>query len=155
GGDRSVIQNQRVPLNLLNIRFRVEDAEVYSPLRIARETDVVRRVSRYTIVKADTVAEKQWRTRSGTRLAPTVHMIARSGVPALTYSPIHKSMQKELLGHLQSQFGLASVTLEQDFVDIIVRAGHREILFEVKSHPDAKAAIRESLGQLLEYAYFS
>ena len=45
--------------------------------------------------------------------------------------------------------------MEQDFVDIIVRAGHREILFEVKSHPDAKAAIRESLGQLLEYAYFS
>ena len=47
------------------------------------------------------------------------------------------------------------MVIEADFVDITITDGKKKILVEIKSHSDARLAIREALGQILEYAYFN
>jgi Holliday junction resolvase len=48
----------------------------------------------------------------------------------------------------------ANVTLETENVDITVVDGKKTILIEIKTDPNPRAAIREAIGQLLEYAYY-
>jgi len=55
---------------------------------------------------------------------------------------------------LQAQFGKDSVKRETRCVDITVNIGKRKMLIEIKTDVVAKRAIREALGQILEYAYF-
>jgi hypothetical protein len=42
--------------------------------------------------------------------------------------------------------------MEENFADLKVTAGQRVVLIEVKSDPRPRSAIRQALGQLLEYA---
>ena len=44
--------------------------------------------------------------------------------------------------------------LERNNVDITVTDGSKTILIEIKSHSNPRTAIREAIGQLLEYAYY-
>jgi hypothetical protein len=46
------------------------------------------------------------------------------------------------------------VIRESGNVDIRVSEGQRAILIEIKTDPNPRAAIREAIGQLLEYAYY-
>ena len=48
---------------------------------------------------------------------------------------------------------LRAVTMEEDFADIKVRVKKRYVLIEIKNEIPRRA-IREGLGQLLEYAYY-
>lgn len=152
GGNPSRLKDASVPFN---VRFRPSDADIYSPYRVAARSDVVRRFNRYKLieVKQSSVLD-QWRRRKGTRIAPTVQTITRSGHPGVTYDPIHTALQGELMKLLQKEFGRDSVTREEDFVDIKVSVQARQILIEIKSDGDARGAIRKALGQILEYAYF-
>jgi len=54
---------------------------------------------------------------------------------------------------LQHEHQPECVRREQDFVDVRVETPTELIYFEIKSDLDPKAVIRQSLGQLLEYAY--
>ncbi|MGH9917409.1 MAG: hypothetical protein ACRD6W_00840, partial [Nitrososphaerales archaeon] len=47
------------------------------------------------------------------------------------------------------------VEAEPDYNDIRLDLGKRRVIVEVKSDPRARYAIREALGQLLEYAFVS
>jgi hypothetical protein len=71
------------------------------------------------------------------------------------YDPIHAALQGELLQLLKARFGGGNVVLEADFVDITITDGKKKILVEIKSHSDARLAVREALGQVMEYAYFN
>jgi hypothetical protein len=56
---------------------------------------------------------------------------------------------------LQREYGRRAVELEKDFVDITIKHGRKKTFVEIKSDPDARIAIRNALGQILEYAYFN
>jgi hypothetical protein len=56
---------------------------------------------------------------------------------------------------LQDKFSKKNVTRESDFIDLTVTDGAKKLLVEIKSDSDARIAIRKSLGQVLEYAYFN
>jgi hypothetical protein len=58
-----------------------------------------------------------------------------------------------LMTVLQKKFGVKSVLREDSWVDITVKHNKRVLLIELKTDPVAKRAIREALGQILEYAY--
>jgi hypothetical protein len=59
---------------------------------------------------------------------------------------------------LQERFGKRNVSREGGFgpaqFDLVVRNGQRTILIEMKVYADARRAIREALGQILEYVFF-
>ena len=59
---------------------------------------------------------------------------------------------------LQTRFGRKNVRREGGFgpaqFDLVVRNGQRTILIEMKAYSDARRAIREALGQILEYVFF-
>src|SRR5438094_6781909 len=66
----------------------------------------------------------------------------------------NKDGWKELKLHLQRQFPNATVTREENYVDLTVAENGRRLLAEVKSATSARRAIRQAIGQLLDYAYF-
>ena len=63
-------------------------------------------------------------------------------------------MQREIKSILEAQFGKGTVEAERNDRDLKLRSPHRRGLIEIKAHEDARLAIRDALGQLLEYAYF-
>ncbi len=72
----------------------------------------------------------------------------------MTYDPIEKMLQSELLKLLQGKYGKKSVVREANYVDLTVNDSSKTFLVEIKSDSDARLAIRKALGQILEYAYF-
>jgi hypothetical protein len=63
-------------------------------------------------------------------------------------------MQAELLRMLRQRYPDAeSITLEEDYVDAIVRTAEETLIFEVKSDLNPLSVLRQAVGQLLEYAY--
>lgn len=151
-GDPRIVDK---PLSCFNVRFRPADVVRFHPLRVAGPTDAINKLGRYNLVAADKdFVERLWRKRKGTKVAPEIRAITRSGQPSLTYDPIEKTLQAELLSLLQARFGNGNVELETDFVDITVKDGTKTVLVEIKSDGDARSAIRKALGQILEYAYF-
>lgn len=139
---------------LFNIRFRPEDADIYDPQRIADQNDAVWMRQRYTLALANEKIERQWRNRKGKLTPPLIRTITRKGTPGVTYDPVHKRLQADLLALLKGRYGKGNVILESNYVDITVTDGKRTILVEIKTEPSPRAAIREAIGQLLEYAYY-
>ena len=150
GGDTSQINSDP---ELFNIRFRREDADVYHELRLADRADAVWNLNRYTLAAAGERIEKQWRARKGSVAAPSTAPITRAGAPPVTFDPIHKRLQADLLAKLQIRYGKENVLLEEAGVDVTIK-GKKTVLVELKTTANARLAIREALGQLLEYAYF-
>jgi len=136
--------------HLFNVRFRPDNADIYDPPRIAGYEDAVWKNARYNLGWANEQIEAQWRKRKGTTAPPSINTVTRKAIPAVTYDPIHKRLQADL----QHQYGKARVTLENDYVDITVKHRDRTTFIEIKSASTCCAAVRESLGQLLEYAYY-
>jgi hypothetical protein len=101
-----------------------------------------------------TESMKQWRIRQGDSTAPSLKTITRKGTIGVTYDPLHPRLQADLLPRRQTCYGKSNVMREEGFVDITARDGKRCILIEIKTHPNPRAAIREALGQILEYAYY-
>jgi hypothetical protein len=140
--------------SLFNVRFRPQDARIYDPRIVASDSDSVQRSQRYTLAIADENVEREWRSREGKITPPSIRTITRKGVPTVSYDPLHQRLQADLLHQLEIQYGKGNVTCEADFVDITVRDGQRTILIEIKTCPHARGAIREAIGQLLEYGYY-
>src|SRR5262249_3757336 len=66
----------------------------------------------------------------------------------------HRRIQRQLVAVLRREHGYAAATPEVAGVDVLLVVATRTVFFEVKTHGFAKAAIREALGQILEYAVF-
>lgn len=70
----------------------------------------------------------------------------------------HSQIQAKLVKNLKAQFGESNVSVEQKIgyneIDVVVRDGSDFIFYEVKVASSLKMAIREALGQLMEYSYY-
>jgi hypothetical protein len=141
-----------------NIRFRPEDAVQYDdPLPVAKPTDRIARFSRYLLIPAEeSNVHRQWRPRvvEGSKTPPIPGTYQRKGSLGGTVDPNHPKLQKELMELLQKKFGKENVRRESAYVDLKVDCGRRRLLIEIKTDPVARRAIREALGQILEYSYF-
>ncbi len=153
GGDASCITAEREARHLLNIRFRPEHAELFDPLVLADRHHQVWNRNRYTLAEADEKVVAEWR-RKGSTAPPAIKTITRRGIPGITYDPLHERLQAQLMTLLQERYGRKKVVREKDNVDITIFDDSSTILIEIKSNPIARSAIREALGQLLEYAYY-
>lgn len=159
--DVARVAGDRVKLGregLFNIRFRHKDARQFDdPLPIVKPTDRIAELKMYKLVPATrSEMDNQWvvNARPGSLTIPTPRTYARSVSQNAIVDPYHPVLQAALMKLLQEQFGKDLVVRESEWVDIIVNNGKRRILIELKTDPVAKRAIREALGQILEYAYF-
>jgi len=143
---------------MFNIRFRPTDAIQYDePFPVAKPTDRIATLKMYKLVPGNrSDVDTQWivRTRQGSTTIPTPRAYTRSVSQGGTVDPYHPVLQAELMKLLQEQFGNDNVVRESGWVDITVSTGKKRMLIEIKTYPVAKRAIREALGQILEYAYF-
>lgn len=74
----------------------------------------------------------------------------------VSYISQHSIIQNCLIKILDSNSEYVSTLLEQDFVDLKATTQSGDIhYFEIKTCDNAKQCIREALGQILEYAFYS
>jgi hypothetical protein len=140
---------------LFNVRFRPADAEVFDPVA-AGDKDAVRGWRRYTLVSLDgesAPVRARWPHRAGTTEVGKTGLISKRSTPAATMDLAHANLQHELYSVLAKRYGKASVIKEENFVDVKVRRNGEVTLVEVKTDPLPMRAIRQGMGQLLEYAF--
>lgn len=75
--------------------------------------------------------------------------------PIVHADRIHNRIQERLLVLLRAKYGTGAASKEVNGVDIRLDVGPVITFIEVKSQGDARLAIREATGQLLEYALFA
>ena len=85
--------------------------------------------------------------------AKSIRQKQRKASAATTIDPVEAQLQNELLTLLRKRFGSGAVVMEEGFADLKVRDNGLVHVFEVKSHPLPRKAIRNAIGQLLEYAF--
>jgi len=88
------------------------------------------------------------------------HAFARISSNTIEINLRHNVIQGKIFNVLSREFGAGSVRYERDTgygnrIDLVVRHNQNCFYYEIKTYPLAKDCIREALGQLLEYAYFS
>jgi hypothetical protein len=138
------------------IKFKPADAEILDPMEPVGRKDAIRRVRRYSLVTLEgklRQAVAQWPTRSGTRAKGRVGVVRRSAVKATSMDLAHKQLQHDLYLLLARRYGKSAVIKEDDFADIKVKQDGEITVIEVKTDPRPMRAVREALGQLLEYAF--
>ncbi|NOT63108.1 MAG: hypothetical protein HOP19_23105 [Acidobacteria bacterium] len=79
----------------------------------------------------------------------------RASVPETQITFVHRQMQREMyLCLVRENRPSRRVQTEVDGIDILVASGKKATLIEIKTDKNVIAAIREAIGQLLEYSYF-
>ena len=78
----------------------------------------------------------------------------RRPVGPTAVDPVEARMENEVREILERRFGRRAVQAQKDYVDLRVINGSKSILIELKSSSDARTAIRQAIGQLLDYAFF-
>jgi hypothetical protein len=138
-----------------NIRFRVSDLKLFDP-PVAGPAGLMR-LSRFRLYRAKGNTLAQWKARAKRaplqKDKPTSTMM-RTMKAARNMELVENQMENELAAHLRARYGRDHVTRQADFVDLTVERGGRRTIIEIKSATIARRAIREALGQLLDYAYF-
>jgi hypothetical protein len=155
GGNIAGLQYERATL-LFNVRFRPGAAEIYDPMVPVGASDAIRKLRRYTLVKvqgAQRPVEKQWASRvAATELRPTGKQV-REGIAPHEVDLVQNQLQNELFALLVTKHGKAAVAMEEGFVDVKLTRTAGVTLIEIKSDGRPRQAIRQALGQLLEYAF--
>jgi hypothetical protein len=154
GGDTSGLQGSD-PCNVFNIRFRKKTAELYDPPVPVDDGDAIRDITRYSLIPATSVprVNEEWPTRvAATKERPT-GKIHRKGVAGEDVELVHNAMQEKLAAALEAKYGKGAVVKEEGFVDIKLWDGKRLVFVEIKADPRPRCALREALGQLLEYEF--
>lgn len=139
-----------------NIRFRPTALRMFDPPVPIAPGHVLRRFSRYLMIAVPPASEKRYReaTRAAMRGFKSTTLRKRRAVLHTRVDPIEARMQNEVRQLLEDRLGRVAVQAEKDFVDLQVRSGRTTTLIEFKSATDPRKAIRQALGQLLDYAYF-
>lgn len=145
------------PRNVFNIRFRTKNAELYDPPVPVDEADAIRNIKRYSLVPVESApkVDKQWTSRVAATKARPTGKINRKPVAASHADLVHNTMQNELVARLRKKYGNHAVVVEEGFVDIKLRDNTRLVFVEIKPDARPRHALREALGQLLEYEFVS
>jgi hypothetical protein len=162
GGDKEELGGA-----LFNVRFRPEDVTTVSvpPLPFVTIPREIRKYARYQLVEArDRLPEPSSaaQDREGRSDLPPDDL----GVEKIKWlsrtvqvDRQERRLQRRLMRLLRNEFGTQNVRREGGFgpapFDLVVRVPKRTILIELKAYADARRAIREALGQILEYTFFS
>jgi hypothetical protein len=140
-----------------NIRFRAGGLRMFDAPVPIPAGHVLRRYSRYMLMAAPQRAEVRYReaTRRAMLALKSTSVRTRDATLETRVDPVEARMQNEIRQLLERRLGRAAVQAEKDFVDLQVKQGGTVTIIEFKSATDSRKAIRQALGQLLDYAYFN
>ena len=155
-GNVSALGNHEWADSILNVRFRVANVHRYAENEFVSEDDPVNRRNRYQLTDAEelenpTSAASSEATPDAELPSQTPH--ERRAIPPVVVTPEHARIQARLIEELRNEYPSATVSHEENYVDVSLRTETEITLFEIKSDLDPKTVIREALGQILEYAY--
>lgn len=157
GGDASALGNAEWAKHILNVRFRLENAELFASETYALPDDPVMKLNRYQLTDLQKISSKsnvqQLQSRAGSTNLPPIQQVMRGATSAVVYTPEHARMQEKLMIELKREYPKAIVVREENFIDVSVQTEQELILFEIKSDLEPRSVIRQALGQILEYAY--
>jgi len=146
--------------DILNIRFRLENVRPFpSGTYVKWDDSEQRHFNRYQLYDyagINSTSEQNLLVgRTGSSSLPIIQPpYKRTGIAPVECDPKHARMQAQLMKELAAEYPNASITREEDFVDVAVRTLHELTLFEIKSDLEPRTVIRQALGQILEYAYY-
>jgi hypothetical protein len=142
-----------------NIRFRKDDANLFDTFRPIPNDHQLQRVKRYLISSGDYIKTPSKAGKAGQESAHKLFPIPKPyfnpGTPGGTVERHHAQLQKELLDLLRKLYGTKLVDFEVGGIDLRILGKRRTVLIELKTYEVAKHAIREALGQILEYGFFA
>lgn len=161
-------------VDLFNVRFKISDIHFRSDyFELPRESKIYR-YPRYTFAKYETsftplFSESKFifkpRSMDSCLSKSDLNSVSDIGNSFYLREPkaveikyVHKMICKELLSNLSYKYGYENVNYEvaagygANKIDIVVRDEEKYIFYEVKSYNSSRTAIREALGQLLEYS---
>jgi hypothetical protein len=144
------------PANVINVRFRQSDVHFFEPRYVLPKNHVTNRIDRYqplnwigSTPSAKDPASHPPAQKDGKRRSEKDRV--RAAVESTVYSPQHVKLQNALFDHLCARFGREVVNYEMGYIDLQLRHGGVQTLFEIKIAPTPKSCIRQAIGQLLEY----
>lgn len=79
----------------------------------------------------------------------------RSGSQPYVCNQHHNEIQNQMFAALKMRHGEKAVTMEVDHIDLKVDLGDSLVIYEVKPYGSPEHCIREALGQVLAYGFFS
>lgn len=142
--------------DVINVRFRQSDVKFFEPRYILPEGHPAYRIGRYqplnwtnSTPSAPVKSSSSPSQKDGKRRSERDR--ARAAVEGTIYSPRHVKLQNALFDHLCTRFGRNAVKYEEGYIDLQLRRGGVQTLFEIKIAPTPKSCIRQAIGQLLEY----
>ncbi len=157
-----------LPRNTFNIRFKPENAELYSHFKIVESFRTEIGTYHYQFVrdkqKTKPLITPKSRRRNFTFTSNSFDKSLTSRISirekkAVQSEPVHDKIQEVLYKYLVKKFGVNNVGIESDTglstrIDVSVNSKKGIILYEVKSYASVMISIRIALGQLMEYAYY-
>ena len=139
--------------SLFNIRFRPEHLEVSDPPKPLPRSHRVWTLNRYNLNLAN-AADFSLAQSAGThKLRPEI-FDPRNPTGPTPISALHNKIQNCLFRLLEQRYGKGSVVFEKAQVDLVVEHPDLYAFIEVKSDPEARLALRNAIGQLLEYTWY-
>lgn len=151
GGDPDVLMWD-APTAIFRVRFRPEDYHPVEGVVVAPRGTWVAGLKRYQHNRMRPEAEALFAPAAPAAQERNVVPSERTPVAAAPVFFRHNEIQNRLAFLLRQRY--ASVQLEVGGVDIQVDDPAFFALIEVKPTLDPRLAVREALGQLLEYAHF-
>lgn len=152
--DGREIKHPRSPESIFNVRFKPSDAVLFdTPVRIPVKHPV-HDLRRYTLVDYSKIPLPTTISRRSSTSSKTPRTRNRRAIAATQISQEHDFLQQQIYKFLAGKYGPKNVLMEENHVDIRCAIDKKLHFIEIKSEPRPKLAIREAIGQLLEYAYF-
>lgn len=162
-GETSALGDTEYAAQIFNVRFRLEGVEIFAgPNSYAREDDYAHRLQHYVVSRLEhpvalprTAAGSASSIRStSSKVLRDVEPFLRKGTRDVICTPEHAIMQRNLVARLRKEYPKHLVDFEVDGIDVLHESPTERTLYEIKSDTRPLSAIRQALGQLLEYAFF-
>ena len=146
--------------DVFNVRFRLEDVQICGPEAYANTDDYACRIKHYVISRVDApVAMPRPVTGGASRIASVAEKMLRSiepflrrGTSPVMCTPEHMIMERNLLALLTRKYSRDRIDFEIEGIDVLRESLTERTIYEIKSDARPLMAIRQALGQLLEYA---
>jgi Holliday junction resolvase len=158
-------------IDLFNIRFLPENIKINDPYVEIPINHPIQNISRYTFGQLSIdfniqSVEKEFKFLFSSPDANNEYEseIVTSYIrepKSVELSYLHKEISKSLTKLLRSRYGFENVTPEHSAgngttkIDIVVNDNGKLIFYEIKTYPSMRTSIRESIGQLIEYAMWT
>ena len=150
--------------SFFNMRYRINEIELLDEPLVLEKTDPAISSFYYKLLPK-TVDPLLDRTAAHIFCFKSGHNPGKHSATAVSpggkkeKSLFHNEVQTKIFNLLEKQYGEKNVGTENELgyqtkVDIVVKLNDSFTFYEIKTASTVKAAIREAMGQILEYAYW-